>query len=157
MTRTYTVETDGRAVEHCRHVVKILRPQGRDEGLVLIPFDKDAKILSLHVWSIGPDGHQFALKDKEIVEYGYPGEGNFFEDLKAKSANPPGRDPRGLVAYEYEQLSHPYLTEKPGSFRGVFPASTNLSCRQATPMAQSGRTTIRPGELILRSSGGGGR
>src|ERR1700722_1383746 len=76
---TYTVAPNGQATEHYRRVVKILRPQGRDEGLVAVPFDKDTKILSLHVWSIGPDGHEYALKDNEIVEYGYPGQGNLYE------------------------------------------------------------------------------
>ena len=40
-----------------------------------------------------------------MVEYGYPGQGNFFEDDKVKVANAPGRDPGGIVAYEYEQRS----------------------------------------------------
>ena len=99
---TYTVAPDGRAVEHCRHVVKILRPQGRVEGRVFIPFDKDDKILSLHIWSIGPDGHQYALKDNEITEAGREGGGILYDDVKAKTAAPPGRDPGGIVAYEYE-------------------------------------------------------
>jgi hypothetical protein len=51
---TYTVAPDGTAIEHYRHVVKILRPQGREEGIVAVPFDKDTKIRSFHVWSIGP-------------------------------------------------------------------------------------------------------
>ena len=95
---TYTVAPDGTAIEHHRHVVKILRPQGREEGIVAVPFDKDTKILSFHVWSIGPDGHEYAVKDNEMVEYGYPGQGNFFEDDKVKAANAPGRDPGGIVA-----------------------------------------------------------
>ncbi|WP_188758378.1 DUF3857 domain-containing transglutaminase family protein [Edaphobacter acidisoli] len=121
---TYTVASDGTAIEHCRHVVKILRPQGRDEGLVSIPFDKDDKILSLHVWSIGPDGHQYALKDNQIGEVGY-GDGDIlFEDVRAKTATPPGRDPGGVIAYEYEQRSRPYLTEDTWSFQGEIPALT---------------------------------
>ncbi len=118
---TYTVASDGSAVEHYRHVVKILRPQGRDEGIVAVPFDKDTKILSMHVWSIGPDGHEYAVKDNEMVEVGYPGQGNFFVDLKVKAANAPGRDPGGIVAYEYEQRSHPYLTEKTWFFQSDLP------------------------------------
>src|SRR5947209_4190902 len=47
---TYIVAPDGTAVEHVRRVTKILRPQGRDEGLVYVPFDNDTKILSVHVW-----------------------------------------------------------------------------------------------------------
>src|SRR5665213_2881443 len=104
---TYTVAPDGRATEHYRHVVKILRPQGRDDALIFVPFDKDTKILSLHVWSIGPDGHQYALKDNEIIELGYPGQGNFFDDLKAKSATAPGRDPGGVIALSLIHISEP--------------------------------------------------
>ena len=118
---TYTVAPDSSAVEHYRYVVKILRPQGRDEGIVAVPFDKDSKILSMHVWSIGPDGHEYAVKDNEMAEYGYPGQGNFFMDLKVRAANAPGRDPGGVVAYEYEQRSHPYLTEKTWLFQSDLP------------------------------------
>jgi len=117
----YTVATDGTAVEHYRRVVKILRPQGREEGVVGVPFDKDSKILSFHVWSIGPDGHEYAVKDNEMVEYGYPGQGNFFADDKVRTANAPGRDPGGIVAYEYEQRIHPYLTEKTWFFQENIP------------------------------------
>lgn len=119
---TYTVAPNGQATEHYRRVVKILRPQGRDEALVFVPFDKDTKIQSLRVWSIGPDGHQYALKDNEIAEIGYPGQGNFFEDLKAKAAKPAGRDPGGIIAYEYEQRIHPYLTETTWFFQSGIPS-----------------------------------
>ncbi len=117
---TYTVAPDGSAVEHHRHVIKILRPQGRNEGIVGVAFDKDTKILSMHVWSIGPDGHEYAVKDNEMTEHGY-GEGHLFEDDKVRIASAPGRDPGGIVAYEYEQRCHPYLTEKTWFFQGYLP------------------------------------
>jgi hypothetical protein len=119
---TYSVAANGQATEHYRRVVKILRPQGRDDALVAVPFDKDTKILSLHVWSIGPDGHQYAMKDNEFVQYGYPGQGDFFEDDKVKVADPPGRDPGGVVAYEYEQRIRPLLTEKTWFFQTDLPS-----------------------------------
>src|SRR3984885_11426626 len=103
---TYTVAADGSAIEHYRYVVKILRPQGREEGIVGVPFDKDSKILSMHVWSIGPDGHEYAVKDNEMVEHGY-GDAHIFEDDKVRIAEAPGRDPGGVVAFEYEQRCHP--------------------------------------------------
>jgi Transglutaminase-like enzymes, putative cysteine proteases len=118
---TYSVAANGQATEHYRRVVKILRPQGRDDGFVAVPFDKDTKILSLHVWSIGPDGHQYAMKDNEFVQFGYPGQGDFFEDDKIEGANPPGRDPGGVVAYEYEQRIRPLLTEKTWFFQSDLP------------------------------------
>lgn len=119
---TYSVGVDGQATEHYRRVVKILRPQGRDDAIVAVPFDKDTKILSLHVWSIGPDGHQYAMKDDEFVQYGYPGQGDFFEDDKVKVANAPGRDPGGVIAYEYEQRIRPFLTEKTWFFQSDLPS-----------------------------------
>ena len=91
---TLTVDKDGHAVEHVRRVVKILRPGGREEGMVFVPFDNDHKLLSLHVWSIGPDGREYAVKDNEMSEFGAPGEGGqLYVDERAKMANPPGRDP----------------------------------------------------------------
>ena len=121
---TYRVEQDGQATEHVRRVVKILRPSGRDEGNVYVHFDKDTSILSLHVWSIGPDGHEYAVKDNEIVEFGYPGQGNLYEDDKYKAVRAPGRDPGGVVAYEYEQRARPYLKEKTWFFQGDIPSVT---------------------------------
>ena len=119
---TYIVGADGRATEHVRHVVKILRPQGRDYGYPAVWFDKDSKVTSMHVWSIDPAGHEYALKDNEIQEYGAPGEGGeLYSDEKAKVADPPGRDPGGVVAYEYERRERPYLAETNWMFQDEIP------------------------------------
>lgn len=117
---TYTVGPDGKATEHYRRVVKILRPRGRDEGYVGVSFNKDTKILAMHVWSIGPDGHEYAVKDNEFVDRGF-GQGVFFEDEKVRMANAPGRDPGGVVAYEYDQKVLPYVTEKTWFFQENIP------------------------------------
>src|SRR6201999_1183160 len=103
------------------HVIKLFPPNIREQAFVAVPFDKDSKILSMHVWSIGPDGHEYAVKDNEMIEAGYPGQGNFFMDLKIRAANPPGRDPGGVVAYEYGQRNHAYLTEKTWFFQDDLP------------------------------------
>ncbi len=118
---TYAVAPDGSAMEHRRRVVKILRPQGRDEATVFVPFDKDRKLSSLEIWSIGPDGHEYSMKDSEILEIGFPGQGSLYSDLRAKLARAPGRDPGGLVAYEYERRCRPYLQETTWEFEGELP------------------------------------
>ena len=118
----YTVDTDGRATEHVRKVVKILRPQGRQYGYPFVSFDKDSKITSFHVWSIDPAGHEFSVKDSEISEVGRPGEGGqLYSDEKAKVADPPGRDPGGVIAYEYERKERPYLAETTWQFQDEIP------------------------------------
>jgi transglutaminase-like putative cysteine protease len=118
---TYTVAPDGTAIEHNRSVLKILRPQGRDEGIVYLPFDKDSPVVSMHVWSIGPDGREYQVPDKEIVELGHPGGGILYEDIRYKAAKPPGRDPGGIIACEYEQRMRPYIAEKTWLFQGTAP------------------------------------
>jgi transglutaminase-like putative cysteine protease len=121
---TYTVAPDGRAVEHHRRVVKILRPQGRDWGIVHVWFDNETKILSMKVWSIGPDEHEYAMKDNEYTDVGAAGEsGGFeFEDDKYRVAHAPGADPGGVVAYEYEQRSRPFVTEYTWAFQEEIPS-----------------------------------
>jgi hypothetical protein len=121
---TYTVGQDGSAVEHVRHVVKILRPQGRNEAKIEVGFDKDTKILSMNVWSIGPDGHEYAMKDKDYVDAGYEGSGIMFEDYKRRIARAPAADPGGIIAYEYEQRVRPYVTEETWEFQDEIPHLT---------------------------------
>jgi hypothetical protein len=118
---TYTVAPDGRAVQHVRRVVKILRPQGRDEATISVGFDNDTKILSMNVWSIGPDGHQYAMKDKEFSDTGYGASYVAFADDRFRVAHAPGGDPGGVVAYEYEQRSRPFVTEKTWYFQDETP------------------------------------
>jgi len=108
----YTVSPDGRAVEHRRRVVKILRPQGRGEGTVVVHFDNDSKILSMNVWSIGPDGHEYAMKDKDFTDVGDGESFVAFDDDRARIAHAPAVDPGAIVAYEYEQRIRPLLTEQ---------------------------------------------
>jgi len=108
---TYLVGPDGQATETRQRVVKILRPQGRRDALVEVPYDRDTKVISLHVWSIGPDGHEYALKDNEIVDHGYFGDTSMYLEDRVKVAQAPGADPGGIVAYEVERKVRPYLTE----------------------------------------------
>ena len=123
---TYTVDAKGQAVEHVRRVVKILRPQGRDDAYPIVWFDKDSKVLSFHAWSIDPAGHEYAVKDNEMAEVSPPGEGNnqYYDDIKAKVADPPGRDPGGIVAWEYEERERPYLAETDWEFQGSLPVAS---------------------------------
>jgi hypothetical protein len=119
---TYTVAPDGRATLHEREVVKILRPQGRDYGYPSVWYDKDSKILSMHVWSIDPAGHEYAVKNNEMHDISAPGDGGeLYDDDKARVADPPGRDPGGVVAYEYEERARPYLAEATWEFQGELP------------------------------------
>jgi transglutaminase-like putative cysteine protease len=136
---TYSVATDGQAVEHRRHVVKILRPQGRDNAVIHIGFDKDTKILSMNVWSIGADGHEYAMKDKDFSDVGLDGDSDMFQDDRFRVARAPGADPGSVVAYEYEQRARPFVTEKTWSFQNEIPR-LNQSFTLELPPGYSYRT-----------------
>ena len=129
----YTVGNDGKAVEHDRHVLKILRPSGRDEAVIHIPYNKDSKILSLHVWSVGPDGHEYALKDNEIADLGYPGSPGSYDDVRYRIARAPGADPGGVVAYELEQRATPYVRQTTWFFQGSLPHVTQSFTLELPP------------------------
>ncbi|HEV2578062.1 MAG TPA: DUF3857 and transglutaminase domain-containing protein [Acidobacteriaceae bacterium] len=120
---TYTVDAKGQAVEHIRKVVKILRPQARklESTYPAVEYDKESKVLSFHAWSIDPAGHEYAVKDNELHDVAI-GEGfELYDDSRAKVADPPGRDPGGVIAWEYERRERPYLAEADWSFQGGLP------------------------------------
>ena len=108
----YTVGPDGRAVEHRRRVVKILRPQGRQEATIHVDYDNDTKILSMNVWSIGADGHEYAMKEKDFTDVGVGESFVAFDDDRARVAHAPAADPGAVIAYEYEQRGRPLMNEK---------------------------------------------
>src|SRR5579862_1588834 len=116
-----TVQSDGRAVERYRRVVKILRPRGRDYAEPSAWFSKDGKLLSFHVWSIGPDGHQYTMKDNESREEGAEGGGILYEDDRFKIASPPGVAPGSVVACEFERQVRPYMSEDSWVFQKTIP------------------------------------
>src|SRR5277367_2504329 len=65
-----TVQPDGQAKLRRREVIKVLRPQGREYAELVAWSGGGRKLLSFHAWSIGPDGHQYTVKDDQIREEG---------------------------------------------------------------------------------------
>jgi len=116
-----TVDPGGQAVERHREVIRILKPQGREYGDVGVDYDSDRKLLSFHAWSIGPDGHQYSVKDEEMRDHGFDGYGMLYVDERAREVTPPGADPGAVVAYEYTRQLRPYMSETSWDFQGSIP------------------------------------
>jgi transglutaminase-like putative cysteine protease len=116
-----TVTPDGQITERYREVIKILRPQGRSYAHPVAWFNKDHKLRSFHVWSIGPDGHQYTLKNDDIFERGAAEWGILYDDVRYRSANVPGSDPGGVVAYEYVMQYPMYSGCEPWGFQNPIP------------------------------------
>jgi hypothetical protein len=118
---TLTVQPDGKATLLKRRVIKILRPRGRNFAIVVVPIDRDRKLRSLHVWSIGADGRPYTLRENEIAEVGDNEYGMLYVDLQARIARAPAADPGAVVAYEYERTERPYVQEYGWDFQDSIP------------------------------------
>jgi transglutaminase-like putative cysteine protease len=116
-----TVNSDGQITERYRQVIKILRPQGRDYAHPVAWFNKDHKLSSFQIWSIGPDQHQYALKKDQIYERGAEDWGILYDDIRFKSADVPGSDPGGIVAYEYTKQIPMYAGSQSWEFQNPIP------------------------------------
>lgn len=105
---TYTVQPDGRSIDHVRRVVKVLRPQGRKYAHMQAWFSNADKLRSMHIWSIGADGHEYAPKDGELIESSNWGGFALYSDDRARGGMPPAIDAGAISAMEYEREERPY-------------------------------------------------
>lgn len=116
-----TVNTDGTITERYRQVIKILEPEGRDYAHPVARFNKDSKLISFHVWSIGPDGHKYTLKKDQIYVRGDLEWGILYNDVQYESADVPGSDPGGIVAYEFVKKLPIYAGDQSWNFQNPIP------------------------------------
>jgi hypothetical protein len=118
-----TVAPDGRATERYREVIRILKPQGRNHRTLIAPMSSDTKLLSFHAWGIGPDGHQYTVKDDETREEAYGDYGMLYVDARYRMAQPPGADPGGVIGYEFTRQLPAYMSEQSWSFQNSIPTA----------------------------------
>jgi transglutaminase-like putative cysteine protease len=106
----FTVTAPGEYLEHCRHVVKILRHEGRSESDLGVYLDQKEKLVSIHAWTIDPAGREYELKDKDFPEsgaYNY----DLYSDIRFRRAAAPAADPGSVIAFEYEVKRRAWLNE----------------------------------------------
>lgn len=116
-----TVGADGFITERYREVDKILRPQGRTDAQPLAWFNKDHKLISFHIWSIGPDGHHYIIAKNQMTEMGAQEWGILYNDVRYETANVPGSDPGGIVASEFVMRFPLYSGDEPWQFQNTDP------------------------------------
>lgn len=104
----YAVAPDGTLTEHHRKVVRVLRPQGRRFGEMYAQYNSIAKLRYLHLWGIGADGREYAVKDNELNEVGTGAGFELYSDGRARGGKVPGMDVGAIAAMEYEQQVRPY-------------------------------------------------
>src|SRR6185312_15353285 len=121
-----TVGPDGKIVERYRNVTKILRPQGREYAKPVARFNKDHKLLSFQIWSIGPDGHQYTVDKHDIIEAGEDEWGILYNDARFETADVAGTDPGGIVAYEVTEQLPMYSGDEPWEFQNSVPTTKSV-------------------------------
>src|SRR5689334_2475218 len=84
----YTVKAAGDYIEHSRRVVKVLRPDGREEGDLGLGLKRDEKLNYLHAWTLDSQSHEYELKQKDFAERSFP---SFilYQDIRFLTATAP--------------------------------------------------------------------
>jgi hypothetical protein len=121
---TVTVVSADKIKEHIRAAYKILRPGGREYGIVAVPLNAHKKVSGLHGWCIPQQGKDYEVGDKDALEVAPRGVeyGDLMTDLKYKLLEIPARDPGNVVGYEYDTEEQPLLLQDAWSFQQEIPA-----------------------------------
>jgi predicted transglutaminase-like cysteine proteinase len=113
---------------HVREAYKIVRPEGRHYGTILVFFNSHKKVTSLHGWCIPAQGKDFEVKDKDAAEVSLPNiQGSeLITDVKAKVLHIPAPDPGNVIGYEYEVEEQPFVLQDTWSFQQIAPTRQSL-------------------------------
>jgi hypothetical protein len=105
-----------------REAYKILRPDGRERGMVAVYFNPQRKIKSLHGWCIPAQGKDYELKDKDAIEVAPNTDGGeLVSDTKYKVLRIPAADVGNIVGYEYETEEQPLFLQDIWDFQETDP------------------------------------
>jgi hypothetical protein len=117
------VQGNGKIKSISRRAYKILRPTGREYGVISASYDGETKITGIRGWCIPAQGKDYEVKDKEVVETALLGieNGELATDLRTKFLRIPAADPGNIVGYEIEHEDRPYVLEDEWSFQEAVP------------------------------------
>lgn len=121
---TVNVQSADKIKTHVRRVYKILRPSGREYGMVAVSFNSHTKINNLHGWCIPAQGKDYEVKDKEAIEVSLPkiAGSELISDVKDKLLQIPAPDPGNVIGYEYDEEQQPLVLQEVWAFQGEIPA-----------------------------------
>ena len=117
------VQGNGKIKSINRRAYKILRPTGREYGVISASYDAETKITGIRGWCIPAQGKDYEVKDKDVVETALRGveNGELATDLRTKLLRIPAADPGNIVGYEIEHEDRPYVLEDEWSFQEPVP------------------------------------
>jgi hypothetical protein len=104
-----TVSSNGKVKRLDRRVLKLLRPDSRTWAWPRFYFSNLSPITSLHGWSIPPNGKDFEMRDRDIIEASVDLDGGeLMSDSRMKLMQIPGAEVGTLVGYEVERELSPF-------------------------------------------------
>jgi hypothetical protein len=117
------VQSNGKIKTIERRAYKILRPAGRDYGMIRMTYDSETKITNIRGWCIPAQGKDYEVKDRDVIETALLGvaNGELATDLRTKLLQIPAADPGNIVGYEIEHEDRPYVLEDEWSFQETIP------------------------------------
>jgi transglutaminase-like putative cysteine protease len=105
-----------------RRVVRILRPEGRNEGKLSVYLSAGDKVLAIHAWTIDRDGREYEVKDKEFIEVS-PFHEVLYTDIKYRATEAPAPNPGAVIAFEYTVRRHTFADQTHWFFQEDIPVS----------------------------------
>jgi Domain of Unknown Function with PDB structure (DUF3857)/Transglutaminase-like superfamily len=139
-----------------RRAYKILRPNGREYGLVFASFrSPEEKISNMHGWCIPAQGKDYEVKDKEAVDASYPNiEGSeLITDLRVKLLHIPAPDPGNIIGYEYEIEEQPLVLQGEWDFQSDIPVRESHYSLQLPPGWEYRASFLNYSEIKADQSG----
>ncbi len=127
---TLAVQPNGKIQRSERQVIKILRPEGLDYGVVSAHSNTQIRILSMHGWNIAAGSPPADVGDRDAIESSVIGvpEGNLVDDVRSKLLRIPAVVTGNIVATEVVQEIQPYILADDWVFQSEIPVrETHLS------------------------------
>lgn len=118
-----TVVSTDKIKTRVRVALKILRPSGRDYGVVGASFNAHSKITGMRGWCIPAQGKDYEVKDKDAIETAVPKVeyGDLVDDVRVKRINIPAPDPGNIIGYEFEKEERPLVLQDEFHFQEEIP------------------------------------
>jgi hypothetical protein len=104
-----TVQNNGQVETTYRRAYLILRPAGKELGIVRIPFDNETKITWMKAWCIPKEGKDYEVKEKDFIEVGRTEE--FYSDDRMRAVEIPASLPGNVIGFEYHQKQRPFFLQ----------------------------------------------
>jgi hypothetical protein len=109
--------------ETYRRVVRILRPEGREERELLVHYRQGERINNIHAWSQNSAGHVFEVKDKEFLQVSPYATMELYSDSMMMTTEVPGADVGSIIAFEYNVTRHPIANQIDWDFQETLPVA----------------------------------